>query len=78
MLSCVLKFHEWFDCEVAYAIHLRMTDTINSYVVNKCSILSLMKVNYALNHHCYETSLFPQAVLNYVMSIDFIVKSLYN
>ena len=33
-----------------------------------------MKVNYALNHDWYETSLLPQAVLSYVMSIDFIVK----
>ena len=33
-----------------------------------------MKVNYALNHHWYETNLLFQAVLNYVMSTDLIVK----
>ena len=34
----------------------------------------MMKVKYALNHHWCETTLLPQAVLNYVMSRDFIVK----
>ena len=33
-----------------------------------------MKVNYALNHHWYETRLLPQTVSNYAMSRDFIVK----
>ena len=33
-----------------------------------------MQANYALNHHWCETGLFPQAVLNYVMSRDFIIK----
>ena len=33
-----------------------------------------MKVNYALDHHYCETSLLPQAVLNYLISRDFIVK----
>ena len=33
-----------------------------------------MKVKYALNHHWYETGLLSQAVLNYVMSRDFIIK----
>ena len=38
------------------------------YMVVKQSTLSLhlIKVNYALNHHWYETSLLPQAVLNYM------------
>ena len=42
--------------------------------LSRYTIVKQMKVNYALNHDWYETSLLPQAVLNYVMSIDFIVK----
>ena len=34
-----------------------------------------LKVNNALNHHWYETSLLPQAILKHVMSRDFIVKT---
>ena len=41
---------------------------------SRYTIVKQMKVNYALNHDWYETSLLPQAVLNYVMSIDFIIK----
>ena len=45
------------------------------YSLSKWSLsFSMMKVNYALNHHWCETSLLPQAVLNYVMSRDSIVK----